>query len=90
MRLRLALSGLGLSVFLASGALEARPRLQGVGAGSLGYTDNVQSSPDPPVEGVPERQAGAFALVSPGVVLADSRPGNGTTFRMKLPAEDRE
>ena len=53
----------------------AGSKLQAVGAASIGYTDNVRSAPDPPIEGVAEREPGAFALISPGAVLAFSQPG---------------
>jgi hypothetical protein len=65
------MAGLGLIAMPAWG----KPKLQGVGAASVGYTDNVQSSPDPPVPGVPEKTGDAFLLLSPGVVLASTAPG---------------
>ncbi len=70
---RIAALLIGL-VGVASSAL-ARPKLQGVGNGQVGYTDNVQSSPDPPVPGVPEKTGDFFTLLSPGLVLASADPG---------------
>jgi hypothetical protein len=67
----LLLLGLGL----ATASAAAKPKLQGVGAASVGYTDNVQSSPDPPVPGVPEKTGDAFLLLSPGLVLASTSAG---------------
>jgi hypothetical protein len=46
-----------------------------VGAASVGYTDNVQSSPDPPVPGVPEKTGDAFLALEPGVVIASTTTG---------------
>lgn len=52
----------------------AWPALQAVGDTSLGYTDNIDSSPSTPVAGVLPKLAAPFALLSPGLVLAISTP----------------
>jgi len=44
--------------------------VQGVGDASFGVTDNAQSAPATPLEDGPSRGAGAFLLLSPGIVFA--------------------
>lgn len=48
----------------------ARDKLQGVFEGSLGYTDNVQGTPDnpPPEAELPAASGDAMAILSPGIV----------------------
>ena len=55
---------------LAPGLALAEPKLQVIGTGSLGFTDNIYGTPAQPPPGVPERKPGAFALLSPSLVLA--------------------
>jgi hypothetical protein len=59
-----------MSVLLACPDAFADPKLQGIGDISIGYTDNIQSAPDVPIPGQTPKESGAFALLSPGVVLA--------------------
>jgi hypothetical protein len=58
----------------SSVALAADPKLQTVAETSVGYTDNVASVPNRATPGVPAKTAGAFALLSPGLVLVLSTP----------------
>src|SRR6266851_2797068 len=51
---------------LTRSAAAGDPKIQGVGDASLGYTDNVQSSPTEPVVGVAPKEGGAFAVLRPG------------------------
>lgn len=62
------------AVASVAGSASAAPKLQFVGEGSLGWTDNISSSPDEPVPEVPEKQAGMFAMLAPGLVLALGTP----------------
>jgi hypothetical protein len=57
-------------LLLRSSVVHADTKLQVVATAGLGYTDNIHSSPATPVPGVPAREAGAYAVVSPGLVLA--------------------
>lgn len=59
---------------VARSSAAADPKIQAVGDASLGYTDNVQSAPTVPVVGVAPREAGTFAVLRPGAVLALSLP----------------
>jgi hypothetical protein len=59
---------------LSTAVADAGPVLQTVGATSVGYTDNVQSSPDKPTPGVPPKYGSPFTILSPGLVLALSTP----------------
>lgn len=52
----------------------AGPKFQVVGDVSVGYTDNIQGAPDHPIPGQLPKEAGAFALMSPGVVMAFASP----------------
>ncbi len=70
----IALASLTLGILSRAGPASADPKLQAVGGTSVGYSDNIQSVPDKPVPGVPPKAAGAFVLVSPGVVLASASP----------------
>ena len=54
--------------------MAADPKVQFVGEGALGYTDNIQSSPSEPVPGIAPKEAGAFAILRPGAVLALTTP----------------
>src|SRR5882724_1141743 len=65
-----------VAFFLAvtKSAVAADPKVQLVGEGSLGYTDNVQSSPSEPVPGIAPKEGGAFAVLRPGAVLALTTP----------------
>ena len=68
---RVALArSLTLSLLLASPAALAEIAVQGVGDVSVGVSDNAQSAPEPPLPDGPSRGAGAFILLSPGVVFA--------------------
>jgi hypothetical protein len=68
---RTSLLAIAASFALWSGpALAADPKLQGVGQASVGVTDNIQSAPEQPLPGQASRSAGAFTLLSPGLVLA--------------------
>jgi hypothetical protein len=64
--------GLALAAVSASRPANADPVLQGVGATSLGYTDNIQSAPSVPIPGGAPRSGGVFLILSPGVVLASA------------------
>jgi hypothetical protein len=59
----------------ASQAFAAPPKLQGIAEASLGYTDNVRTTPDNPAapQGDPRSQS-AFLMLSPGAVLAHEAP----------------
>src|SRR5262245_4868566 len=70
LRLRVGIACAAGLVFSAPRPADAKPKLQVVGTGELGWTDNIYSSPDTPVPGVPDRQAGFFGVLSPGLVLA--------------------
>src|SRR5258706_6771895 len=59
---------LPLAALAWSSGAAAGPKLQAVGETSVGYTDNIQSSPD--------KSAGAFLVLSPGAVLAVASPSN--------------
>jgi hypothetical protein len=61
-----------LLLVLLTPAAHGREKLQGVFQGSLGYTDNVQGTPDDPPPGseIPAASPDAFAILSPGVVYA--------------------
>jgi len=63
-------------VLACSSLAKAGPNLQIVGEASGGYTDNVTSSPNQPVPGLPAKAGGAFAVLSPGLVLALAAPRN--------------
>lgn len=52
----------------------AGPKFQAMGDVSIGYTDNIQSAPDHPIPGQLPKAPGAFALLSPGVVMAIANP----------------
>ncbi|HMJ11791.1 MAG TPA: hypothetical protein VK524_10285, partial [Polyangiaceae bacterium] len=66
----------------------ARSRIQGVGQVSLGYTDNVRSSPDEAIYDpdepsevlVPAKTGDVFATLSPGVVYGIEEPGSAHRF----------
>jgi len=62
------------TVTSAATTLAAKPKLQVVGTGEIGWTDNIYSSPDDPVPGVPEKQAGTFGVIAPSLVLASGSP----------------
>lgn len=58
------------SFLLDVSPLIAAPKLQGIAESSIGYTDNVRTTPDSPeLQGSP-RTRGAFWMLSPGAVLA--------------------
>jgi hypothetical protein len=63
-----------LLAVLAAGAAPAAPKLQAVGAASVGYTDNFQTTPQAAQQGSNPRSAGPFAMISPGLVLALESP----------------
>lgn len=48
----------------------APPKVQGIGEASVGYTDNVRTTPDSPAAQGDPRSQSAFLMLSPGVVLA--------------------
>ncbi|HEY6559966.1 MAG TPA: hypothetical protein VI072_21930 [Polyangiaceae bacterium] len=81
------LAVLGALTLVASHA-GARDRLQGVGQASLGYTDNVRSSPDEAIYApdepsevlVPEKTGDVFAMLSPGLVYGIENPGSAHRF----------
>lgn len=54
----------------------ARERLQGLFEGSIGYTDNVQGTPEhpPPDSDIPPASGDAFAILTPGVLFAIEKP----------------
>jgi hypothetical protein len=87
-RAALVSAAVALALAAAPERAFARPKFQGVGAASIGYTDNVHSSPDPPVPGVPEKTGDAFTLISPGVVMASTSRGVvhrvGYTYTLSL------
>lgn len=68
-RAALARSLAAVTLLSAPHAL-AEIAIQGVGEASVGFSDNAQSAPEPPLEDGPSRGAGAFFLLSPGVVFA--------------------
>ena len=53
----------------SAGVAHGAPALQTVGETSLGYTDNVESSPSTPVAGVPPKSGSPFSILRPGLVL---------------------
>ncbi len=57
-------------LFATVGAGAAAPKLQGIGEASVGYTDNVRTTPDSPQAQGDPRSRGAFLMLSPGAVLA--------------------
>jgi hypothetical protein len=58
---------LGLTL---GGSASAWPKLQGVAESSLGYTDNVRTTPENGEELGAARSQGVFWMLSPGVVMA--------------------
>jgi len=54
----------------ALGSARAAPKLQAVGEGTLGVTDNAASAPDVPLPGGAEKSAGAFLILRPGLVFS--------------------
>jgi hypothetical protein len=65
---------IGASALAWAHIANADPNLQTVGTTSLGYTDNVESSPNTPIPGVTPKSGSPFAILSPGLVLALSTP----------------
>jgi hypothetical protein len=65
---------LAAATLLSAPPAFAEIAVQGVGDVSIGVTDNAQSAPEPPLEEGPSRSAGAFLLLSPGVVFATVSP----------------
>jgi hypothetical protein len=57
-------------VALGGGVVAAAPKLQAVGEASVGYTDNVRTTPDSAGLGQTPRSSGAFITGSPRLVLA--------------------
>src|ERR1700722_1562140 len=53
---------------------DADPAFQATGESAVGYTDNVDSSPNTPVAGVSPKLASPFVLLRPGLVFALSTP----------------
>src|SRR5262245_17529073 len=61
-------------LWLSAGQAGALPKLQGIAESSLGYSDNVRTTPsDPALAGKP-RSRGAFWMLSPAGVLALESP----------------
>lgn len=79
-RVRRSSASLVVAALLWPRVAAADPKLQLVAEGAIGWTDNVSSSPDDPVAGVPEKSAGSFAVLSPGLVLA----GGTARFMQRL------
>lgn len=82
---------LGLGAIACAGVFSTSPagavdKLQIVGQTSLGYTDNVHSSPDEPVPDVPPRSSDFFAVLSPSLVLARATPSQSLTLRYTFAA----
>ncbi len=75
-------------VAISSVTLPARAvdRLQGIGQISHGFTDNVQSSPDEPVEDVPPKSADMFTVLSPQLVYARLSAREAQTFKYTFAA----
>jgi hypothetical protein len=69
-----AYAAAGLSVFAWPSPADATPYFQAVGETAVGYSDNVDSSPNTPVAGVSPKVASPFVLIRPGVVFALSTP----------------
>jgi hypothetical protein len=68
------LVGFLLGSALALRVASASPKFQGVAETSIGYTDNIQSVPSVPLPGEPPKAAGAFVMLSPGIVMAEALP----------------
>lgn len=66
--------GLAVGLVACPAAVHARTVLQVVGTAGVAYTDNIHSSPATPMPGVPAPQAGTYAVLSPGLVLATEQP----------------
>lgn len=62
-------------MLLASPPARAAPKIQATGSGAVGYTTNVFSSPDEPVEDVPPKKGDALTVLSPGVAAVFYTPG---------------
>jgi hypothetical protein len=75
-----------VSLLLVSSRAAAVDRLQGIGQASLGFTDNVHSSPDEPVPDVPERSADMFLVLSPSVLFARLTPSQSQTLKYTFAA----
>jgi hypothetical protein len=61
-------------------------KLQAIGQTSLGWTDNVHSSPDEPPPDVPPRTADVFAVLSPSVLYARLTPSDAMTLKYTFAA----
>jgi hypothetical protein len=77
---------LAVSLLLVSSRAAAVDKLQGIGQASLGFTDNVHSSPDEPVEDMPERSADMFLVLSPSLVFARLTPDQSQTLKYTFAA----
>jgi hypothetical protein len=60
-----------LTLACGLGSAHAKPKLQAVGEVTLGVTDNSAAAPDVPLPEGPEKNAGAFLILRPGLVLAE-------------------
>src|SRR5689334_19629075 len=67
-RLSSLCAAIAVTTTLASAA--AKPKIQGIGEASVGYTDNVQTDPETPLPGDTSRTSAAILMLSPGVLLA--------------------
>jgi len=62
---------LALAAFSAG---HAEAELQAIGETSIGYTDNLRTTPDMPLSDGEPRSTGAYLMLSPGAVLALASP----------------
>lgn len=67
---------LGAALAVRAPPARAVDKLQVVGQGSLGWTDNVHSVPDEPVADLPPKSADVFAILSPSLILARLTPSD--------------
>jgi len=59
---------------LFSATASTKPKLQAIGEASLGYTDNVRTTPDAPGLATTPRSTAAFLTLSPNLVLSLEAP----------------
>ncbi len=85
---------LALGAFWRPGPALADGGLQALGDVSLGWTDNVRSSPDYPPPGVPPKVADGFLVLSPGIAYSTASPGAlqrfGYTYSLTLYREQTD
>jgi hypothetical protein len=69
---RLACASVGVALW--SGVARATPILQGTAESSAGYTDNLESSPNVAIAGIPAKSPGVLVQLSPSLMLSLSTP----------------